>query len=135
MKNRLKNKMKNKNVLKATQIVNIVTNPRRQKKRHGLSQGNDTLIRNIHHFNTPIFQPIPTQPQPVGTRPDIENTVATLQRSVKQLQSLAFPETKSILQTSSPLKMEKSAFRADPEGPKRLISDHFKKLGDEERKK
>jgi len=94
------------------------------------------LIRNIHHFNTPIFQPIQNQPQPVGTRPDIENTVATLQRSVKQLQSLAFPETKSILQTSSPLKTgAKSAFRAEPEGPKRLISEHFKKLEDEERNK
>ena len=115
----MKNKLKNKNVLKATQIVNIV-NARRAKP---LSQGNRTLIRNIHHFNTPVFQPLHNQPQPVGTRPEIDETIATLQRSVKQLQETAFP-ARATINLQSPLAKE-SMFRSLP-NPKDLIRDFAK---------
>jgi hypothetical protein len=118
----MKNKLKNKNVLKATQIVNIVTARRREKK--PLSQGNRTLIRNIHHFNTPVFQPIGNHPQPVGTRPEIDETIATLQRSVKQLQETAFP-ARATINLQSPLAKEPSMFRSLP-NPKDLIKEFTK---------
>ena len=123
MKNRLKNK--NKNVLRATQIVNIVNDPRRrEKKPHRLSQGNDTIIRNIHHYNTPIFNPIQNQPQPVGTRSDIDETIANLQRSVKQLQSTAFPP-RAAIQTTTPLEgKSRPAFTFGLGDPKQLFRNY-----------
>ena len=119
MKNRLKNKVKNKNVLRATQVVNINNAPRRREKKP-LSQGNDTLFRNIHHYNTPIFHPLHNQPQPVGTRSDIDETIANLQRSVKQLQATAFP-ARAQIQNSTPLKSP--PFFHERGDPKSLIRD------------
>lgn len=81
-------KSKITNTLKATQVVNIIHTRQRQKR--PLQNGNSNVIRSF--FNTPVFHPLPSHPQPVGTRPDIEETVANLQRSVTQLQQHAFPQ-------------------------------------------
>ena len=81
-----KKQTKIRNTLKATQVVNIVNT--RQRQQRPLQNGNANVIRS--YFNTPIFHPLPTHPQPVGTRPDIDATVATLQRSVAQLENLVF---------------------------------------------
>ena len=80
-------KSKITNTLKATQVVNIIHTRQRQKR--PLQNSNSNVIRS--YYNTPIFHPLPSHPQPVGTRPDIEETVANLQRSVRQLQDRNFP--------------------------------------------
>ncbi len=77
--------MKTKNMLRATQIVNIVQNKRqtRPRAKTGLQQSNDSIVRHFHHY-TPL--PAPIQQQPV--KPDVE--IGNLQRELSELKRHPF---------------------------------------------
>lgn len=68
-----KKKVKNILLAKQKQVVNIFTqhNPRAQRRsRPPRQQGQIPLIRTVYQ-NVPMFHPLPTHPQPVGTASDI----------------------------------------------------------------
>ena len=72
-KEREKKKVKNILLAKQKQVVNIFTqhNPRAQRRsRPPRQQGQLPLIRTVYQ-NVPMFHPLPTHPQPVGTASDI----------------------------------------------------------------
>ena len=100
-KEREKKKVKNILLAKQKQVVNIFTqhNPRAQRRsRPPRQQGQLPLIRTVYQ-NVPMFHPLPTHPQPVGTASDIHTLIrhqaehkARLDEHEKRLQT---PQTVS----------------------------------------
>lgn len=71
----MKNKNRNLNIVKQKQVVNI-TLPRARRLK--TTNKPHEIVRHFYH-NTPVFNPIsPIYPQPVGTKPTIEDEIRIL---------------------------------------------------------